>query len=607
MILFLWNHITIAPLSWESFFPKERTSLPAGWFDRHDQYLFLAPDKERLDVVDELAEEGYDILKLSESPRPLFLVLFPKSDEARVLWKLASVPKAGTVMVARALLDDFRRALTRYLAFVVPVLLVLAALVFPSRYLLDLALELSLYLLINLAVVSVTGTVFDIVSIMAGLFLAIYAVTLLNYIHLSTFDRKRLSVGIAVSMATTLVSALYLASSDFGLVASFGRDLTCGLLILGAILAVRIAMMHPDTPPPVVCFWNRWLPWLHIESGRGVRAFIALFILAAGTLLFTRPPIDLNPFNALPRENGLKDQVLRFEKEYLPTLPFILALRHDEGDYRLPEMAQAAAKRLEALEKELPIHPVATLPLLYRRFSGKPLQEANPASFDQFLLALEFENAPPLLSPDGRSVYAIYAVSALTPSEDLKRLSDALRHFFTGGDTRLELYGKIADFERMERRFTGEALGGFALSMLFVTLFFLWYCQTWRIVPVIALSASIPVVLHLALHLSLGIPLTLVSVIALILYAGLYADSFIHLFVCYAKERRRCLGDVLRPIFVSNATMIAALGGMGVSGSILAGFGWEMASLLLFNLLTVLFVLPYLLVRYVSRCAKRIV
>ena len=603
---FVVGELHRTPIDWESFFPQaSEKAVPSRWFTPDEQYLLVCDPPPRL--LEKASEEGIvdRFYRLPvDTERPVYLLLFPRAKQDAVLQRFAGLPHAGTVVAAEIFRTEFGEAVHRYLLWVLPLLLLFSFRLFPLRYWLGVLTELSLYLLLGAGVLAAAGIPVDAVAVLAWLFLAIYALTLLNYMHLGEIDRKKLALGIGVSIATTLVSTLYLAFSDFGLVHTFGFHASLGLVLLALFMALRIPFARHAT---VSLAWVERLR-RRVLRLKGVAALATLYAATAAALLAWHGglEIDLNPFDTLEPSSGVRRGIERFESACLPALPFVVALRSLDPNRRFdrPETARRAQNVLDNLQRAFPfLRPVATPERLFRRFAERPLATADESAWAQFLLAMELSGGMPLFSDDERTLYATYFVSLRTPSQVLQRLASTVHALAPDGSGfEVTLQGKVAQFETMAERFVQEGLYGFLFSFLFVLLFFLGYCKTWRIVPVIFVSALFPIVMFLGWHLATQAPLTLISVIALVLYAGLYADGFIHLFVCYAKERELCIPNVLKPIVVSNLTMLAALAGMTFTGSLLGDFGKEMTVILLFNLLGLYLLLPTLLKRWVTNC-----
>ncbi|WP_353662123.1 hypothetical protein [Hydrogenimonas sp. SS33] len=612
-LLFVWaalylvvSHIPRQPVQWASFFTagtgqKERTD----WFAPGRQYLLVCDaSPARLEEARKKgALLGYYRLPANDG-ETLYLLLFERKHQNEILRIFGSLPHAGTLVASEIFRTGFDAALQRYLLFVLPLLAGVALLFISVRYWLAIWLELSGYLLASVLFLWLLQIPVDAVAVLAWLFLSIYATTLLNYLHLGEIERRKLALGIGVSIATTLVSTLYLSFSDFGLMHTFGLHASAGLVILGLYLAVllRFARHRTVRSQWIERFYRKW-------TQRGVVRGVALLYLTAAAMLaagHSRLAVDLNPFNLLSKESGLRQQIAAFERRCSPALPFVVAVHTTQKGQSFEDLAttRKAEALLARIERAVPAaKPFVTTGTLFERFADRPLKEATPAAFAQFLLALEWSEAPPLLSPDARTLYATFTVSLLTPSHLLDRIVRTVHTYRDDSKSfRLEVMGKVADFETMVDRFVREGLYGFLFSFLFVALFFLRYCKTWRIVPVIVVSALFPLVMFLGWHLLTGRPLTLVSMIALILYAGLYADGFIHIFICYARQRSACIPTVLKPIVASNLTMLAALAGMLFCGSLLGAFGLEMTVILFFNLLGISLLLPRLLGRWAGSC-----
>ncbi|BDY13715.1 RND transporter family protein [Hydrogenimonas cancrithermarum] len=605
MLFSLVGRLNFVQIDWESFFPqRSHAAIEKSWFAPTVQYLFV--ELPNAEVLEALKSRGVvrSFYPVVTGHTTLFLILFERRLQQEVLRSVRDFPHAGTVMASTMLLENFYGALRSYLGIVVPLLLAFSFLVFPLRYWISVLLELSIYLLFNMGVLFLFRIPVSPISMLAWLFLFIYALTLLNYMHLGEMNRGKLALGIGVSIVTTLISAIYLNFSDFGLIHEFGESLTLGLLLLGLFLVVRMfGIRHTQ-------FVSVWVERVRkkLEGFRVHRLLSLFYIGVLGLLPFfgNALTIDLNPFNIFGNDSRVREGIASFEKEHVPALPFVVSLRFDnvDADFYRFEDAKRLSKAIGEIEKNISAVPLVTLHTLYESFAGQPFSKATDASYAQFLLALEMLEEPlPIFTTDGKTAYLTYSLSLTTPSEKIRALVGKIRELNASfPNVTLRVMGKVADFEFMSKRFLNEAAVGFGMSFIFILAFFLFYCKTWRIVPAIVVSACFPLVMFIAFHMAFGMPFTLISMIALILYAGLYADSFIHIFICYAQEKGRCLSAVLRPIVISNLTMIAALAGMVFSGSILGGFGIEMTLLLFSNLIGVFVLLPALLIRWVRNC-----
>jgi hypothetical protein len=600
-MIFMIKQLPQTSIDWETFFPTtEKTSLEASWLKHGTQYIITSlseMDAEKLQKSG-IIERFYS---LEPYGFPATLLLFSKKKQNVLLQALRHVPKAGTAMAAEAIFDNARKAFYNFAIYIAPLLVAMGFLLFPTPYWATLLLELTLFVFLNVVVISVLGVPLNLASMLAGFFLVVYAMTLLNYLHLGDISSKKLALGIGVSLSTTLLSALFLSLSEFGLIREFGHHLLAGLSLLTLFLVLRLYGLRHETLS---------LPW--IQKGLAVlpqRWFppLLLIFFFSGSLFILMHPgalrVEINPLSLLPRNDALSMQIHRFERNHIPSLPVIL-IYEKEADISLEnlESIRKIDEILGRMEQIGKLKPLVTPGKLFRIFAQRDLSEADETMWAQFLLALEFEDGITLFSPDGKRLFATYLIPLDTPSSKLETLKKMVESLDSKIPGTLTLGGKAADFERMGTLFKSEGITGFAVSFFFILLFFLFYCGTWRIVPVIFVSAALPPILFLVWHMAFDIPLSIVSLISLILYAGLYADSFIHLFVCYARERNACISKVLRPVVVSNLTMITALAGIALTGSIPGKFGEEMAILLLFHLLTTVSLLPWLLNHFVRQC-----
>ena len=598
-IVGLARHIPLQPVAWESFFPKiSDVQKDNPWLSADMQYLFVYPCDEH--TIERLREDG-----MVEASYRLdtdgCLLLFPKKFQQAVVETFAGHQIAGTSAAGIMLLRGFSRSIGDYTQRILPILLIVSLFLFPLRYWIGVLFELSLFACFVLVVAWLLRTPLTIVSAMAALFLFIYTLTMLNYLHLSRLDRRKLLLGIGVSLVTTLISALYLWRSEFALIHDFGRTLSIGLILLALYLSIRLLTFRNGVP--LFGFLATWYDTT--RRWRMARYLIGLYIFAILVLLLypDRVKTDLNPFNILPAQDQVRHRIVDFEKRLTPALPVTLSYTLHHDTFESLKNARKAIRLFDHLRHELGLTPLITLSNLYRRFAHQSPLQADDASWAQFLFALELEEETPLFDEEMKTLYQIYAISLLTPTWRMSRLQHeivAIDHELP--EASLALRGKLAHFDTIETIFVQEGVVGFLFSYLFILLFFIFYCKSLRIVPIITAGALFPIVLFLLIHSLLQIPLTLLSIIALILYAGLYADSFIHIFICYAHRQEACLADVLRPVAVSNATMIAALAGMIFTGSLLGRFGIEMTTIFAINLIGVFVLLPGMLTRYLKSC-----
>ncbi|WP_345971049.1 hypothetical protein WCX72_04280 [Sulfurimonas sp. HSL1-6] len=594
----LMRQVEVRTVDWSRFFPGTPASaMPQQWFTAERQYLFSAlPDEAPLHTwrSEGLIADYYRIDR-----QGLYLMTFNRQNQNAVLARVGGYPHSGTAVVGALLLQGFFDDMVFYLYAIVPFLLLLLWLLTSLEYLLNILIEIGAFTVSLLAVLVTGGVAVDPAALLAVVFLVIYALTLFNYLHSGEIGKHQLAFGITLSVATTALSSLFLYASDFGLVSTFGKMMLIGLGVLYGYLIGRIYLFRPLR---LVFGWRR--RW-HADDARLKKGLLFLggAAVVCGFVCAKAPSVDLNPMNLMQPTMAAYKRIAAFESGHLPTLPFVVRLRAQKGDLSDVGKARELAGLTARIAGAVPGVLLGSLPLGYERFAGSPLRDATPDAYAQYFLALEWlDGGLPLLSADQRETYMTLSIPITTPSYTIAAMLRRLQAIGeASGDFSVGILGKIADFEHFLRRFVGEFLIGVGISLGFVVLFFLLYCRTWKSI-IVVVPPLLSLLLLASVHRLLGMDFTMITLLGTILFIGLVTDSIIHLFICMKQEGPACIGSVLRPIIVSNTTMLIGLGGMLFGGTMIQRFGMELGILLAANLAVVVYLLPLLLKRYFFRC-----
>ncbi|MHC3994100.1 RND transporter family protein [Thiomicrolovo sp. ZZH C-3] len=594
----LMRQVEVRTVDWSHFFPDTpAATLQQQWFTPDQQYLFavLSEDAPLLAWRSEGVITDYFRLDRQD----LYLLTFSRGKQNALLARVAPYPHSGTAVVGALLLQGFFDDMAFYLYAIAPFLLLLLWLLTSLTYLLNILIEIGTFTVSLLAVLVVGGIAVDPAALLAIVFLIIYALTLFNYLHSGEIGNHQLAFGITLSIATTALSSLFLYGSDFGLINTFGKMMLIGLGVLYGYLLGRIYLFGQ-----VECEFG-WRRRWHMDNA-GIKKGLLLFgggAVVCGFVCAKGALVDLNPLNLMQPTMATYKRIAEFESGHLPTLPFVVRLRARKGDFSDLKTARALAGLTPRIAETVPGVLLGSLPQGYQRFAAAPLSAASPDAYAQYLLALEWlDGGLPLLSPDRRDTYMTLSIPITTPSYTITAMVKQLQAI---GDTSaafsVSVLGKIADFEHFLRRFAGEFIAGVTISLGFVVLFFLLYCRTWKSV-IVLVSPLLSLLLLAGIHRLLGMDFTMITLLGTILFIGLVTDSIIHLFICIKHKGHRCIGDVLRPIIVSNMTMLIGLAGMLLGGTMIRQFGLELGILLAANLAVVVYLLPVLLKRHFTRC-----
>ena len=427
-------------------------------------------------------------------------------------------------------------------------------------------------------------------SLLALIFLVIYAFTLFNYLHSGEINRSRLAFGVTISIMTTALSSLFLYLSKFGLMSGFGETMLIGLGVLLLYTLARIYYMN-----------DFHFPFLWVQQSEKVRliytrAFVMIFtlILLAGAWNYKHLSIDLNPVRLMDASVDFMQKMKKFEKKHLASLPFIVELTKKEGFFNTPKALNQLGTRVQSIEKMMGLSHLYDFKQAYEEFSQAPISEANAQSYAQFLLALEMMGSDmPLFNSDYTKNYITMLLPLDSSSNKISSIIDELRGLELD-DVEVNVIGNVSELDSFLGIFLREFAIGLGMSIGFVFIFFLFYCKSFKTV-VVLISTLFSLLVLLSVHVIFKIELNLMSLLSVILFAGLVTDTLIHMFICYKDKGAECFESVTKPILLSNISMLIGLFGMFFGGSILQQFGFELSILLASNLIFILYIMPYLL------------
>ncbi len=601
--VWLMKDIKLHKIEWSSFLPKERGATARSQEYEREQYLFVhISTPAALEKLKKLYTLKH-IVPIDKA-KGSYMLLFSMKDMDEVLSAVASMQKSGTALVGDLLVGEIVKELGSYL-YLVPIIVALLLLFVSLRLWIDLLLEMALYTLLLVAVLRIVFIEINAASLLSLVFLIVYSLTLINYLYSDGMNYKRLFFGIQVSIVATMVSALLLIDSHFGLVHSFGVMLLVGLVVLHLYMSVRIFLQYyigksthkhrydlaafTKLPP----LGKRALTLL------GVGVFLLLLVR------FDDLEIDLNILNTLPKNSDGLEKIEHFERSYNASLPLVIDVRLQKGNFDDVKMMHRLENLQSRIERVLGVRIIKSIPDAFAEFKKLAKQEASQADiYAQFLLGYSLmPGGVSLFSPDMSQSSFIAVVPLETTSS---RMIELNRHLMELGakypQFQLSLQGKVADFERYLGMFVREFSTGLFATLALSALFFLFYCRSLFSVSMVFLSALFSLGWLVVMHLLFHKPLDMLTLTSIVLYGGLVADSLIQLFVCY-KSEESCEQSVLYPIFVSNISILLFLFGMLFVGGVLASFAFDMGILLAANMVFVIWIVPILRRRFSTACS----
>lgn len=601
--VWMMKDIRLQKIEWSSFLPKEHSAAQRSQKFEQEQYLFVhIPSRAQLEKLKALPALKH-IIPIDKAKRS-YMLLFSMKDMGNVLSAVASMQKSGTALVGDLLVGEVIKELGNYL-YLVPITVALLLLFVPLRLWIDLLLEMALYTLCLVAVLRLGFVEINAASLLSLVFLIIYSLTLINYLYSDGMNYKRLFFGIQVSIAATIVSALLLIDSNFGLVHSFGVMLLVGLVVLHLYMNVRI-------------FLQRYLKHIAHKHRYDLTGFAklpllgrrAVTLIGVGVFLlllirFDELGIDLNIPNTLPKTSDGVKKIERFEQIYNDSLPLVIEVRLKKGDFDDVRMMHRLQSLQSDIERALGVHIVKSTPNAFAEFRKLAKHGVSEADiYAQFLLGYSLmPGGISLFSSDMSETLFVAVVPLETTSS---RMIEMNKHLLKIGakypEFILSLQGKVADFERYLNMFVREFGVGLFATLALSALFFLFYCRSFFSVSMVFLSALFSLGWLIVMHLLFHKPLDMLTLTSIVLYGGLVADSLIQLFVFY-KSEESCEQSVLYPIFVSNISILLFLFGMLFVGGVLASFAFDMGILLAANMVYVIWVVPWLRHRFATACS----
>jgi predicted RND superfamily exporter protein len=586
---FIFYQIPKQDVQWNDFFPKEtKQQIDNPLTTSNIQYMFVELPKYSLaqELVDnDSIVNFYRINKETD----LYLLIFDPKQQNNLLEKMQDYNTSGTSIIGFEVMKNFVDELKIYLYYIVPILILILLLLTSVQYGILILFELLLYttfLLVFIYFIDFTLTPF---SLLALNFLFIYAFTLFNYFFSGEITRNKLLFGIFISIFTTSISAVLLYKSEFGLIHSFGETLLIGLFILLLFSYFRIYLLNQDH------FSFSWFKYLNNEQPFLLRFSFPLLI-ALGVIVFINYKhytIDLNPLNLLSDTSPTIESIENFERKHLPSLPFVVSVKLNEGDFYQFQNAQKLDLLSKEIEHNSTIQILANIPRLYSHLTGQPFEAASHNSYAQFLLFAEMDSSGiPILSSELTQSYLTLLIPIQSSSTDIKNMMDSIKALESSyPNFEITVLGKLADMSHFSKLFFDELFTSLLYALGFLFLFFFIYCKSLKAL-VIPVSALFSILLLLSTHALFNLNLNLITLIAIILFTGLIADNLIHIFICYKEKHNQCFSTVTKPILLSNISMIIGLYGMLFSGALMREFGLELSILLVANLIFILYLLP---------------
>lgn len=596
----LIKHVDVKQIEWNSFLPHSQSEDSKMELSNGNmQYLFCKLPSAQ---IAKDFEKSHKIEKYITLPnyKDTYILIFDITKLRPVLEMTKQYERSGTSMVGTILFENFFQELGYYAKMIFPFVLLILLFFIPLRLWLDILLEMAIYSVLLLSILSLNFFEINTASLLATVFLIIYALTLINYIYSDGMNIKRLFFGIQISVIATMLSALFLISSQFGLIHSFGVMLLVGLVVLHFYMNVRIYLMRYFQPDHYKHYFDSFFE-KHRFSNKISSLLIGSFILIGIALLFTKTiGIDLNIINLLSKSSNQIKEIKSFEQNNLVSLPFVITLSLKQGYYTDPKNFALLAHFEQELTKIMPGKIIASEPQAFETFKELAPDKMHKDLYPQFLLANSFmHNSFNLLSSNMKQSNIVISIALDTPTKqmrDILKNIELLAQNYPNFD--LQIQGKISDFDYYTSIFEKEFLVGFLFTLLATALFFWFFCKNPVSIVSVFLSALFSLGTLVLAHMGFDKPLSVVSLISVILYAGLITDSLIQLFVCYKGENEACETTVLQPIFISNISILIFLIGMFFVGGIMRAFAMDLALLLSVNLVFIIFIVPTIRRKY---------
>ncbi len=600
---FVIKEITVHKIEWNSLFPQERVAsgIESELLEHKKQYIFCHSDSSKI-------VEDVERVPLFEKSIRLYgakncsLFLFESKNKEEVLEKLQGLDKSGVVLLEGMLFEDFYKEIYFYSVKILPFTIVLLLLFIPLRLWLDILLEMALYTFFLASLLHFSWIEVNSASLLALLFLVVYSLTLINYLYSENMDIKRLFFGIQVSIVATMISALFLVQSQFGLIHSFGLMLLVGLVVLYIYMNIRLYFVKYFTHQAHLHYFDVTNAAVFVQK---YRLFFLLFVstvIFIAALQYKNFSVDLNIVNRLESSSKTLSQIKEFEKKYTPSLLFVIEVKTKNSTFNDEKEVAKLLQLQDDLQKSFSGKILFSIPAAFKHFKEMAPDKNNPDLLAQFLLAESFVHHDiELFSPDMTSSIFVGAIALTLSSTQMIEMKEKIVGLESKyRDFSINIKGKVADFDNFLKTFYKESLIGLLVTLTITALFFLFYCKNIFSVFVVLLSVVFSLSMLVVLHILFNIALSITTLMSLILYAGLVADSFIQLFICYKSRDGSCEKSVLNPIFVSNISILAFLFGMIFMDGILGAFAFDMFALLGANLIFIIIFVPLIYKKYLT-------
>jgi len=588
----LVESIPVQRIDWSSFFPNAQTqNSEEHWFDTSTQYLFV--ELPSSDMADEWLDNS-DILnyyELEEKSR-LYLLIFDRKQQVSLLDKIDGYERSGTSVIGLEIMKSFTQEISYYAMYIVPFMLLLLLFITSVEYWINMLIEITAYHLFLAFSVYISAFKIDAASLMALVFLIIYAFTLFNYLHSGEIKRSTLAFGIVISVITTAISSLFLFFSDFGLISSFGSMMLLGLGVLLFYTISRLYLISNFHFP--FSFIGKEFLHKKIYVKLVLLSFISIPVIA--TLFSSGVSIDLNPVNLISSSSKTMENIQEFEKRNLPTLPFVVEVSSLEGDFNSLQKFKELNSITKSVEKLVQGRLLNSAVDSYELFVEDSFENISQEAYSQYQLALEMMNSNmPLFSSSNKESFITMLIPLNTHSNDIALMIKDLENLNVKyPDYKIKVLGKISDLDTFSAIFIKEFLIGLGFSVGFVFIFFLFYCRNYRS-TIVVISIVFSLGISMSIHALFNIEISLMTLLSVILFSGLVTDSIVHIFICYKHKGIECFDSVTKPIILSNVSMLVGLVGMLFNGSLMQKLGLELSILIATNLMFILYIMPSLL------------
>jgi len=598
------GEINLQKIEWNAFLPKsnlELSKIESSLTDRDKQYLFChIKSKQKLQELQ--TSVGLDKCIALTYPADTYILLFDANKMDEVLAKTSMFEKSGTILLGKLFFNDFYDELYTYSIKILPFILILLLFFIPLRLWVDILLEMAIYTLLLVSVLRLGYFEINSASLLSILFLIIYSLTLINYLYSENMHKKRLFFGIQVSIIATMISAFFLLQSQFGLIHSFGLMLFIGLVILHIYMNIRIYFLKYFNHREHIHNFNSGPIRKIIKKYKVAFFIILLFFISLTLVLHKNLAIDLNIVNTMNNSSKGVLNIEKFEKKYIGSLPFIIEVNANKSNFSDVALVNKLITLQEDLQKDFEGGIIESIPNSFEHFKAMAVDKNDTNLLAQFLLANSFmKKSIELFSSDMSSTIIIASIPLTLSSDKIIKMKQNLHTLNERyPEFSLKIKGKVADFDNYLKIFLQETAIGLFVTLLLSALFFLFYCKNFFSAIVVFLSVIFSLTVLLSFHILFNKPLSILTLMSIILYAGLVADSFIQLFICYKSKDEKCEKSILNPIFISNASIVVFLFGMIFIGGIIGSFAFDMSILLSANLLFILLIVPWIYKYYIK-------